>query len=82
MKSMWMALALSAAALPVTSAAAQAAELPMPPITGTRLDQCLPLARQAGVRAPRGARSDRPFASFRRLRDRSRLRWLSPPAPV
>ncbi|MGE5601076.1 MAG: SIMPL domain-containing protein, partial [Pseudomonadota bacterium] len=38
MKSMWMALALSAAALPVTSVAAQAAELPMPPITGTRLD--------------------------------------------
>lgn len=38
MKSMWMALALGAAALPMTSAAAQSTGLPMPPITGTRLD--------------------------------------------
>jgi uncharacterized protein YggE len=38
MKNIWMALALGAAALPAAPASAQTSELPMPPITGTRLD--------------------------------------------
>ena len=38
MKSMWLALALGAAAIPATSVAAQAPQLVTPPISGTRLD--------------------------------------------
>jgi hypothetical protein len=41
----------------------------------------LSLARQAGDRTPRGARSGRPLTGFRRLSDRPRSDWLSPLAP-
>ena len=46
------------------------------------VDQTPPLARQAGDRTPRGARPGLPFAPLRRLPDRPRRNWLSPPAPA
>jgi hypothetical protein len=46
------------------------------------VDQTPPLTGQAGDRTPRGARPGRPLTVLRRLLDRPRRNWLSPPAPA